>query len=286
MITSWLFDAIGTKWQIDLYGNAPDNLKHRLMSRIDEFDMTYSRFRADSSVTTWQTPGEYLMPPDGFKLFGFYKKIYDATNGKVTPLIGKVMSDAGYDANYTLIRKALHQPPGWTQALDFDHEKLTILQPVLLDFGAAGKGYLVDILADIIRENPEIISFVINAGGDIHRWSQEVIDTPIQIGLENPVNSSQVVGIAALTSGSLCASSGSQRKWGNIHHIIDPKKLESPQDVLATWVKAETTMIADGLSTALFFVEPQELREFNFDYAVLREGMQLVYSASMLEEVF
>jgi thiamine biosynthesis lipoprotein ApbE len=41
-----------------------------------------------------------------------------------------------------------------------------VTHPVMLDFGAAGKGYLIDIVADILRQE-QIESFCVDAGGDM-----------------------------------------------------------------------------------------------------------------------
>ena len=69
---------------------------------------------------------------------------------------------------------------------------------------------------------------------------------------------------------SIAGSAGNRRKWGRFSHIIDPFKIESPKEVKATWVVADTTLLADALATALFFVRPEILKQyFNFDYYIM-----------------
>ena len=46
--------------------------------------------------------GQYHLPDDAKPMFDLYYKLYAATDGKCTPLIGQVLVDAGYDANYSL----------------------------------------------------------------------------------------------------------------------------------------------------------------------------------------
>ena len=52
---STTFEAIGTKWQIDILEpiekERSDALLLRIKERIAEFDKNYSRFRSDSLVT-------------------------------------------------------------------------------------------------------------------------------------------------------------------------------------------------------------------------------------------
>ena len=173
------FEAIGTSWTIE----GDDIDIEKIKARIAEFDKNYSRFREDSLVWKMRTPGEYTLPDDAKKMFDLYQKLYLLTDGKMTPLIGTVMEQAGYDKDYSLVEKKLHTPPLWDDAIEYDFPKLTIKQPILIDVGAIGKGYLIDIVGELIEGN-----YVIDAGGDI-----KVKGITLTIGLENPDNTNQVV---------------------------------------------------------------------------------------------
>lgn len=275
------YEAIGTHWDLQVGESVDESTWQTLIQAIDArtaaFDQTYSRFRADSLVTTMsQQAGIYSLPADGYDLLQFYEKLYKATDGQVTPLIGQVLADAGYDAQYSLKQKPLTRPPEWADVITYNHRHITLSQPALLDFGAAGKGYLVDILGDLITQ-AGISAFTINASGDILHRSTD--GQTITVGLESPLDSSEVVGIARLGNQSLCASSGSRRKWQDFHHIVNPHTLKPVHDIVATWAIANDTMTADGLATALFFTNPQELRQqFSFTYATLDTHMELSYS--------
>lgn len=274
------FEALGTHWKIDLSTFKGLSLEKEILGRVEKFDWCYSRFREDSLVSKWASEaGEYELPDDAAELLAFYKKLYDATDGLATPLIGRTMEQAGYDAQYSLKPQKLTAPPKWEEALYFPgwhpgneenvvkHSLLVVKQPVLLDFGAAGKGYLVDILGELLRKR-DVNQFVINAGGDIL-----VSQLEQTLGLEDPDDDSRILGTVKIKNGALCSSAGNRRKWGRFHHIINPQTLASPRSVKATWVRAKTTMEADGLATALFFVSPERLlKTFSFDYAMIENG--------------
>lgn len=284
------FDAIGTKWDIQVQDSVADGtwaeLLPRINARIQTFDTVYSRFRDDSLVYEMsQKAGTYAMPTDGYKLLQLYERLYRATDGKLTPLIGQAIADAGYDADYSLRQMhELQSPPKWEDVLSYDEDSLRVKQRVLLDFGAAGKGYLIDLVAEIM-EQADIATFSINAGGDILQRSAQ--NDELAIGLENPIDVSEAIGVVKLTNKSLCASAGSKRKWAGYHHILDPVKLESPSEIIATWVLADDTMTADGISTALFFSSPEKLQqEFDFSYALLTSDMNLQRDKYFPAEVF
>lgn len=264
------FEAIGTAWQIDLYNLdvflVPE-IEKLILDRIQLFDQTYSRFKEDSVIKKISVvPGKYPLDKDGKKMLDLYWQLYQATNSAFTPLIGNVLADAGYDDKYSLNPKKLDKPYSWEEALELN-ETLNVKKPVLLDFGAIGKGYLVDIIGKLI-EDKCIKNYCIDAGGDI-LYKNEAMK-PIQVGLENPENAKQIIGIASIINQSICGSAGNRRKWGEFHHIINPHTLTSPENILAVWVVAPTAAVADALSTCLFLVKPDKLKkEYHFEYLIM-----------------
>ena len=182
-----------------------------------------------------------------------------------------------------------------------DTVMLTVCRPVLLDFGSCGKGYLVDLLADMLRSAGLHGPLVIDAGGDLRIEGLE--DAPLRIGLEDPADPASAVGVAQVGSGSLCASSPSRRHWAGAHHLINALDGRPANDVAASWtfvrhqatlpangsvgrpdatetgfppqhgtqaaratrvtelVRRFPTAVADGLATALFVADPGVLRD-------------------------
>lgn len=283
------FQAIGTSWVIDINQNITTEeesiLFDKIMKRISEFDLAYSRFRDDSLVTKMSlVAGEYILPSDADKMISIYKKVYDVTNGLVTPLIGKILVDAGYDASYSLKEKPLTKPLSWEETMVWQNPKLILNEPALLDFGAGGKGYLVDIVSEILEENG-IKNYCVDASGDMRQRSFN--QTTLKVGLENPKEPSEVIGVVQILNKSICGSSGNRRKWGNFHHIINPETLSSPKDIEAVWVVSDSTLLSDILTTALFFVKPEVvLKTFDFDYLIIYYDFSITKSEGFKAELF
>jgi thiamine biosynthesis lipoprotein len=285
------FKAIGTSWVIDISGlevERKTEVLEKIMSRIDSFDKAYSRFRSDSTVTDIsKKSGEYLFPEDSKLLFEVYYDLYRKTNGYFTPLVGQLLVDAGYDANYSLKQKRdLQTPPKWEEVMEFNGNVLLVKKPIQLDFGAAGKGYIIDLVGKVLEEN-DINSFCINAGGDILYKNPDTKSEPIRTGLENPQNTEQVIGICNLKNKSICGSAGNRRAWGNFTHIMNPHTLVSPTDITAVWIVADTALIADALTTCLFFVEPKTLSgSYSFEYVILYKDGTFDKSPNFPGELF
>lgn len=285
---SSVFEAIGTHWRIDIVDTLPQEryeaLLGKVRARIAAFDAHYSRFRPDSLVAEMsRTPGVYALPEDAQPMLDLYRDIYGLTRGLVTPLIGDLLSDAGYDAEYSLQPKTLRAPLSWDEALAYSFPNLEIKKPVLLDFGAAGKGYLVDLLALLLQEEG-LHSFTINAGGDIRVCG--AAEAPVRIGLEHPAHPEQVIGVVALSEGSICGSAGNRRAWGEFNHIMNPDTKTSVREVLATWVVAQSALLADALATCLFFVPASGLAGYQFSYLTMYADGSVERSPEFPGELF
>src|SRR5690606_19683514 len=122
--------------------------------------------------------------------------------------------------------------------------------------------YLVDIICELLKKYGTTRA-VVNAGGDVAVFGEDAALN--EIALQHPHNDTQAIGTVAIVNVSICGSSIHTRRWADHHHIINPKTAESPVQIQAVWVTARATMLADGLSTALFFVSPRQLQaHFNF----------------------
>lgn len=186
---------------------------------------------------------------------------------------------AGYDKDYSLRPGVVTAAPKWQDIMKWDRAHVTMKRPAVLDFGAAGKGYLVDLLGELL-EQYDHESYVIDASGDIR--VRGIIQT---VGLENPHDPTRVIGALPLYDMSLCASATNRRTWGEWHHIIDPRTAEPVNKVVASWVIAPTTIEADGLTTALFFVSGESIGG-NIQYVRLMSDGTIEYSPDFVGQLF
>jgi thiamine biosynthesis lipoprotein len=284
-VASWRFDAIGTAWQVDTAEPVPDSVRRHLLETVETFDRTYSRFRDDSLVSRIASaPGAYRLPADAAPLLAFYRTLYEATHGAVTPLVGGALETLGYDRRYSLSPSGTpERVPTWDEAIAWDGETLTALRPVILDVGAAGKGYLVDIvLAEL--EAAGVADALVDASGDMRLAG----GGSIRVALEHPGDPSRAVGIAELSDAAICGSAINRRRWGNgLHHVIDAASGMPTRRVVATWAVAPTALEADGLATALFFADRDALAPVaDFEFVRIFADGRIERSAGFQGEVF
>jgi thiamine biosynthesis lipoprotein len=281
---SYIFEALGTRWSVETPRDLLPSVKHAIQTRLEKYDRAYSRFRDDSIVARMaESAGTYRFPADFSRLYGIYEDCYRLTDGAMTPLIGSVLEDAGYDKQYSLIQKPMRQLPRH-QDVQWDGERtLTTKQPIVLDIGAAGKGYAVDLIGSLL-ETSGIDQYVVDASGDMrHRGKDSQ-----RIGLESPFDAAKVIGVWEIENKSLCASATNRRAWRGMHHVFDARTLAPTSEVIATWVVADDTLTADAVATALFFVQSADTlyERFSFQYVRMFANGTLDYSPGFDGELF
>jgi thiamine biosynthesis lipoprotein len=284
-MTAWTFDAIGTAWQIDTREPLPVDVQAAVLDHVEQFDRTWSRFRDDSLVAAMaRAAGDWPAPERSDAMFDLYDELHDVTDGAVNPLVGRTLSDLGYDAGYSLTASESPAPvPVWP-SLRRTASTLTTAEPVVLDIGAVGKGWLVDQVGEIVGRQGR--RFTIDAGGDIYHDGT----ASIRVALEHPADPARAVGVAVLDPGdALCGSATNRRAWGeDLHHVLDARTGRPTTDVIATWaIVPRSCMRADGLATAHFFAEPDVLMErFPHEYVRMHADGRVRWSPNFPGEVF
>ena len=290
---AWGFEAIGTAWQIDTREPLAPDVRAAVLDRIEQFDQVWSRFRPDSLVTQMsEGAGTWTLPDEASELLGFYGELEDATDGAVNPLVGQALVDLGYDADYSFVPSpaaSVESHEGYASSLTVDWSaprppSLTTTEPVLIDVGAAGKGLLVDKVADIVGR--ETHQFTIDASGDLYHGGT----MPLRIALEHPLDASRAIGVAEIDpEDALCASATNRRTWGDgLHHVVDARTGRPTDDVIATWVVVpQSCMRADGLATAHFFADPDVLMErFQHQFVRMHADGRVLWSPDFPGEIF
>lgn len=282
------FQAIGTQWAIETREPLPQALRSLVRQRIDQFDAVYSRFRPDSLVSRIAAAhdgGAFTFPNDSIALFDLYDRLFAATGGAVDPLVGRQLELLGYDAEYSLkpAPEAGRWRGNWAEDVHRDGTTLVTRRPLVIDVGAVGKGYLVDIVSAILRD-AGVGEFVVDASGDLRHTGEQAT----RVGLAHPHDPRLVLGVAEVRDQALCASGTTKRTWDDgLHHLLDARTGRPVHDVLATWVVADTAAVADGLATALFVTTPRQLApSFRFSYVRLRTDGRAEISPNFTGEIF
>jgi thiamine biosynthesis lipoprotein len=289
-----LFDAIGTRWEIETGEPLGREAQAAVLNRVAAFDATYSRFRPDSLVARLAAAsdgGRFEFPDDSIALFDLYDRLHSATDGAVDPLVGRDLELLGYDGAYSLTPAPRAEQDAvrvagrlsWARDVVREGTSLVTRRPLVIDVGAAGKGYLIDIVCELLRD-AGFAHFLVDGSGDLRRSG----GSGLRVGLEDPRAAGLVIGVAHLGDQALCASATNRRVWGDgLHHVLDGRTGMPVRGVTATWVVADDAATADGLATALFFTTGERLAEqFRFTHVRMFDDGRAERSRDFNGELF
>jgi len=255
--SSWAFDAIGTSWAIETASPLPSIARGAVSAVIERFDRDWSRFRDDSVVSALGSgrAASVPVPADADAMLSLYAQLDAATAGAVNPLVGDALARLGYDARLTLTPAGDPEPaPLWRETLTWGDGRLAVSRAATIDVGALGKGRLVDLVLDTLRDHVDG-DIVVDASGDLAARGE-----PVRVALEHPYDATRAIGVMTVTDAALCASGINRRSWGDgLHHVLDARTGAPVRAFAATWARADTAMRADALATALFFDGGPEL---------------------------
>lgn len=283
--SNFSFDGIGTRWEISTPDQLAPVLTGELLAAVEAYDKTWSRFRADSLVARLSRgPGSITLPDHATGLQELYATAYRLSDGAMTPLIGSSLERLGYDASYSLIPTGAAQaPPRWEDVLEWTGTTMTAREPLVVDIGAAGKGQLVDLLGGILR-GAGLDDFLVDGSGDmLHSGAH-----PVSVALEHPYNPRQAIGTVELDNAALCASAANRRAWDDgLHHVLDGTTGKPVHTTVATWTMAASALVADGLATALFMVDPAPFeKEFEFSWLRVSSTGSAAFSSGFEGRLF
>ncbi|EJX04678.1 Membrane-associated lipoprotein involved in thiamine biosynthesis [gut metagenome] len=207
------------------------------------------------------------------------KELYTVTSGQMNIAMGRPLS-----IWHTYREEALRDPakarvpePDKLAAsaehtkmdnLILDEENFTVFfkDPELrLDVGSVGKGYAAEMAARAAEERG-LQSALLNVGGNLRSIGTKPNGTPWIGGIQNPwSDAGEKTGYlmaVELENEALVTSGDYQRFYVadgvKYHHIIDPDTLFPARYFSAVAVLAPDSGLADGLSTGLFCMEPEE----------------------------
>lgn len=172
-------DALGTGLLVHTESVLDDEIRDRIGSFIHEYKVVLSRFRDDSIVgpdahgRTWR---HVRFSRLGIGSVWPVRPPVCGNDGAIDPCVGEDLIRLGYDESYSFTTApdaaehagAIHGRAVWPADVERHGTTLVTRGPVALDFGACGKGYLVDLLAGMLGDgagHPQPIQYVIDARG-------------------------------------------------------------------------------------------------------------------------
>lgn len=249
--------------------------------RLDEINASMSTYIDSSTISEFNRRAvnkPISIEADFIKVLHDARLIYQRSGGAFDPTVMPLVELWGFGSQMRVDR--LQNPPSAEQiaaarslvdfdAIHFDGNQLSkTKQGVALDFSAIAKGYGVDVIAEVMKQQYHIDNYMVEIGGEVATSGVNDRGQAWQIAIDAPVLSSTVSdrqSIAILrqplaenqTGNMHIATSGNYRNsitFDGIRysHTIDPT---SGKPIVggapSVTVAAESVALADGWATAL-----------------------------------
>ncbi|HOI64832.1 MAG TPA: FAD:protein FMN transferase [Mesotoga sp.] len=180
--------------------------------------------------------------------------------------------------------------------LNSDEQSASLRRPEQsIDLGGIGKGYASDCLVKTLQKYGVVSAFV-NIGGNVSTLGNKPDGSSWSVGIRHPRHDGYLIGAVKVTGQAVVTSGDYERYFidgtgKRRHHIINPTTgypVES--GLISVTVVADSAMIADGLSTAIFAADMDKglgyLTYFPGVDVVLVDNHQRVFITRGLKEIY
>ncbi len=279
------YQGLGTFFWVELFLRDDDTLEDhaRLQSHLEEtitsFNDTYSRFREDSLLSELNRDKTIAYDYHLAQMLTQALEASRITNNIFSIFIKEALEEKGYGEQPVAKTPAKQ---GELSSVTIDEKTITLLGDKGVDLGGIGKGYLIDLIAKMLKEIYNLHYFVINGGGDIYVTSNH--GEPIELYLEHPINQDEYLGTIKVRDKAFCSSSSFKRRWKKdgkeVNHFIADKEVWA-----ASYVLSDTATIADIYATVCCIQsdtnnELENLaREARFKFAVINKNGKMLTSS-------
>ena len=269
--------SFGTSFLIQFEGKNNNEIivKNKIDSLYKIINNSFSTYISDSDISKINLGDSLIVVDDHFKkVFLRSYDIWKLSKGYFDPTVGSMVNAYGFGPGNKIKNISEKQLDSLIELTGFSKVSLTSkgtikkkFSNIYLDFNAIGKGYIVDVISELLISY-DTKNFLIEIGGEvIAKGKNPNTGNFWKVAIDNPnqKKNRQFIKTVLLKNKAL-ATSGNYRKYrfdsltGNKYvHTINPKNGKSFQSkILSVSVIASDCMTADAWATALMIM-PIEL---------------------------
>jgi thiamine biosynthesis lipoprotein len=235
-------------------------------SVISRLEQELSVYRADSGLSMLNAASgvsPVALPKETLELLRRARRYAEASGGAFDPSVGPVVRAWGFSGGRKpaavpaadTLRQMLERV-GWSNIV-VDESTAFVRKPgMFVDLGGIAKGYAVDCVLDTLDATsyPDVL---VDVGGNVACRGEARRGVPWRIGVRNPFNRDELIGVLRIPSYAAVATSGNYERFVEIEgrryaHIIDPRSGRPVEGMASVTVISPDATESDALSTALF----------------------------------
>ena len=291
--------AMDTTIALRLYGENARETAAAVSQEISKLEGELSVTRQDSQVYALNQGQTVTPSPHLQELLTRTLAISQRTGGALDPTICPIVTLWGFTTgSYHIptqeeIDAALSKT-GQAHILRKDGT-LSLSGGCMLDFGAVAKGYCGDLCRRIVEKSGGAAFLAL--GGNIQTVGEKPDGTPWSIGITNPRAVEQISASLTVTGTKSIVTSGDYQRYfeqdGKRYcHIMDPKTGAcADTDLISVTIVADSGLLADGLSTALFVMGTEQALAFwresqDFEAVLIQKDGAILVTEGLQDSFF
>lgn len=248
---------------------------HEAFNELDRLEEELSRFRANSDITRINNLAAHsplCLSLDTFECLKLAERISQETNGAFDITIGPLLK-CWLNPDKTLRAPAAEELEDARRNVgmhllkldELEHTVTLLASPVYLDLGAIGKGYAVDVMANLLREWEIAVALLHGGRSSVYALGAPPGTEGWPLSISNPMRSEQPPMMCYLCNQAV---SGSGLQKGQ--HIIDPRSGQPLAAKRAAWAITPEAAISDAISTAFMSMTLEEISGYCAQHAETR----------------
>lgn len=253
-------------------GSMPaEQLEEEVFAEIGRLEKLFSRTVEDSDVSRVNTAAglnPVKVSPEVLYVTEQAVSYAELSEGSFDPTIAPLIDLWGFlGQDYRVpeqeeLERAISFVDYTVLEIDRDSEALFLPRKQMgLELGGIAKGFIVDRAMEVLKQ-ADVKHAFINAGGDIGLIGSKPDGEPWRIGITNPGETDQIIAVLSIKDSSVVTSGDYERSFEvageKYHHILDPETGMPADELASVTIAADTALLADVLSTAVFVLGPQK----------------------------
>lgn len=254
--------AMDTVMTVTAYGSHAKEAVDAAETEIKRLDALFSTGNKDSIITKLNENKTETVGEDCMNLIKKSEELYQSTEGSFDISVYPLMEAWGFPAKqYRIpkqseIKQLLKNVDASKIIINEKKGEVTLPEQMKIDLGGIAKGYTSDKIMEIFRSYG-VDAGMVSLGGNVQTYRTKPDGSLWKVGIENPDQGKDYLGILAIKGQAVVTSGGYERYFEKdgkrYHHIIDPKTgYPAETGLKSVTVVSKDGTLADGLSTAFF----------------------------------
>lgn len=265
----------GTIYHISYENPKGEDLGEEIALELQRLDMSLSTYKTESVLSKVNTNREVRLDHLFLNVFNKAQEISSITDGAFDATVAPFVNVWGFGFRH---KEKISQELIDSIKTFVGYNKLKLVNNVIvkdddrimLDFSAIAKGYAVDVIGDLLREN-DCKNFMVEIGGEVVAKGVNKEGSIWKIGINEPNDNEpiapQMLQAIILLKNKAVATSGNYRNFyiengKKYAHTINPKTgYPVNHNLLSATVIANDCMTADAFATSFMVMGVKKAQE-------------------------